>query len=61
MLRYGLLADHGRVTGDSKHHSSTFHHCEASGWIEFENLGRGLHDFDATNPKTTKPELLDYS
>ena len=54
VLSYGMLAECGRVAGDSKHHSSAFCHCEASRWTEFEKLGCGLCDFDATNPKTSK-------
>ena len=54
VLNYGLLAECGRVAGDSKHHSSAFCHFEASRWTEFVKLGCGLCDFDATNPKTSK-------
>ena len=59
VLSYGLLADHGKVVGDSEHHSPTLCHCKASGWTEFEKLGCRLRAFDATNPKTSEPELLD--
>ena len=54
VLSYGLLAEYGLVAGDSKRHSSMFYHCKASGWMEFEKIGCGLCDFDATNPKTSK-------
>ena len=60
VLSYGLLADDGRVAGDSKYHSSIFYYSDEIGWIEFEKLGCGLYAFDTENSKTNKPTFLDY-